>query len=125
MVNPYDFVVSPVVAKSKRTRKKSVTKTSKKRKSNERLRRTSIRQGKNATDTRTRSNTRGTDHVMDMHDKDNNPNNGFTQLIQTKMMEVKKRQGHRKNKKASASNDENHSSSVTRKRRRSGENHSS
>jgi hypothetical protein len=117
MVDPYDFVVSP---KSKRTRRKSIMKTSKKRKSNEKSRRVSIRQAKNQTHIRTRSNTRDTDHLMDIHDKENNSNNGFTQLIQTKMMEVKKRQGNRKNKKTNTNNENNQSPSVTRKRQRSG-----
>jgi hypothetical protein len=120
MVDPYDFVASPRVNKSKRTRRKSITKTSKKRKSNEKPSRTPIRQAVNQTHIRTRSNTRDKDHLMDMHNKENNPNNGFTQLIQTKMMEVKKRQGNRKNKKTNTINDDNHSPSVTRKRQRSG-----
>jgi len=121
MVDPYDFVASSSVTKSKRTRRKSIIKTSKKRKSNEKPRRVSIRQTNNKVHMRTRSNTRDTDHLIDIYDKENNSNNGFTQLIQTKMMEVKKRQGNRKNKKkASTTTDDNHSPLVMRKRQRSG-----
>jgi len=120
MVDPYDFVASSSVTKSKRTRRKSIIKTSKKRKSNEKPRRVSIRQTNNKVHRSTRSNTRDTDHLIDIHDKENNSNHGFTQLIQTKMMEVKKRQGNRKNKKENTIIDDNHSPSVTRKRQRSG-----
>jgi len=121
MVDPYDFVASPPPAiKSKQTRRKSIIKTSKKRKSNEKPRRVSIRQANNKLHIRTRSNTRDTDQLIDMHDKENNSNHGFTQLIQTKLMEVKKRQGNRKNKKANTNTDDNHSPLVMRKRQRSG-----
>jgi hypothetical protein len=120
MVDPYDFVPSPPAMKSKSKRRKSIVKTSKKRKSNEKSRCVSTRQANNRVHIRTRSNTRDKNHLMDMHDKENNSNNGFTQLIQTKMMEVKKRQGHRKNKKANTITDDNHSPPVTRKRQRSG-----
>ena len=120
MVDPYEFVTSPSGIKSKRTRRKSILKTSKKRKSNEKPRRVVIRQGNNNGHIRTRSSTRDTDHLIDMNDKENNSNNGFTQLIQTKMMEVKKRQGKRTNKKANAITDDNHSPLVMGKRQRSG-----
>ena len=119
MVDPYDFVTSSPAIKSKQTRKKPIIKTSKKRKSNEKSRRVSIRQPNNNTHMRTRSSTRDINHLDDMNDKENN-NNGFTQLIQTKMMEVKKRQGKRANRKASTSTDDHHSPSVMRKRQRSG-----
>jgi hypothetical protein len=112
MVDPYDFIGSPTV---KRTRRKSMRKTSKKRKSKEKSRRVSIRQA----NVRTRSNTRDKDHRIDIYEKENNPDNGFTQLIQTKMMEVKKRQGKHTNKKAKIIIDDNHSPLVSRKRQRS------
>lgn len=120
MVDPYDFVASPTALKSKQTRRKSIIKTTKKRKSNEKPRRESIRQINNKDHIRTRSNTRDKNPLDDMYDKENNSNHGFTQLIQTKMMEVKKRQGNRKNKKTDTLTDENHSPSVIRKRQRSG-----
>jgi hypothetical protein len=120
MVDPYDFVGSPTkVIKSKQTRRKSMRKTSKKRKSNEKSRRVSFRQTNKTVHVRTRSNTRDTDHRIDIYEKENNPDNGFTQLIQTKMMEVKKRQGKHTNKKAKIIIDDNHSPLVSRKRQRS------
>ena len=48
--------------------------------------------------------------VNDVNDKENHSNHGFTQLIQTKMMEVKKRQGNRKNKKVIGTVSNQHSS---------------
>lgn len=118
MVDPYDFVASPAALKSKRTRRKSIIKTTKKRKSNEKSRHISNRQGNSKT--RTRSNARDTNHLDDMNDKENNSNHGFTQLIQTKMMEVKKREGNRKNKRVNTITDDKHSPSAIRKRQRSG-----
>ncbi|CAF0737972.1 unnamed protein product [Rotaria sp. Silwood1] len=119
MVDPYDFVASPSTIKSKQTRRKSIIKTSKKRKSNEKPRRVSIRQTNSKFRIPTRSNIHDTDHLNDIHEKENNSNNGFTQLIQTKMMEVKKRQGKRTNKKVKIITDDNHSPSIMKKRQRS------
>lgn len=102
MVDPYDFIGSPTGNKSKRMRRKSIMKkkTTKKRKSNEKPRRDIDQQ------------------VNDIHDKENNSNHGFTQLIQTKMLEVKKRQGNRKNKKVAITvPNQQPSSSIRRKRR--------
>ncbi|CAF4470241.1 unnamed protein product [Rotaria magnacalcarata] len=118
MVDPYDFVASPSTIRSKQTRKKTIVKTSKKRKSNEKPRRVSIRQANSKSNKSTRSNLRDTDHLIDMHEKENNPNNGFTQLIQTKMMEVKKQQGKRTNKKVRIVTDDNRSPLTTKKRPR-------
>ncbi|CAF3341027.1 unnamed protein product [Rotaria socialis] len=118
MVDPYDFVASPSTIRSKQTRKKTIVKTSKKRKSNEKPRRVSIRQANSKSNKSTRSNLRDTDHLIDMHEKENNPNNGFTQLIQTKMMEVKKQQGKRTNKKVRIVTDDNRSPLTTKKRQR-------
>jgi hypothetical protein len=120
MVDPYEFVTSPSAIQSKQTRRKSIIKTSKKRKSNEKPRRVSIRQANDKLHMRTRSNARDTNHLIDMNEKENNSNNGFTQLIQTKMMEVKKRQGKRTNKRINALTDDNQSPSVITKRQRSG-----
>ncbi|CAF0839768.1 unnamed protein product [Adineta steineri] len=120
MVDPYDFIGSPTGKKSKQTRKKTIIKTSKKkRKSNEKSRRVSIRQTNNTVHIRTRSNTRDTNQLDDVNDKENNSNNGFTQLIQTKMMEVKKQQQHKRtNKQTNVIADENQSPSISRKRQR-------
>ena len=52
--------------------------------------------------------------------ENNNSNNGFTQLIQTKMMEVKKRQAKRTKKKTDTITDNNQSPLIVRKRQRSG-----
>ncbi|CAF2337061.1 unnamed protein product [Rotaria sp. Silwood2] len=119
MVDPYDFVASPPTIKSKQTRKKSIIKTSKKRKSNEKSRRVSIRQTNSKLHIPTRLNIHDTDHLIDMHEKENNPNQGFTQLIETKMMEVKKRQGKRTNKKVKIITDDNHSPLIMKKRQQS------
>ena len=120
MVDPYDFVASPSAPRSKQTRRKAMTKTTKKRKSNEKSRRGSSR-GAPASKThqRTRSNTRDVDQEKDTDGKENT-NHGFTQLIQTKMMEVKKRQGKKVQPPINAASDESHSPSVARKRLRSG-----
>ena len=71
------------------------------------------------THVRTRSNTRGVDHEIDAHGKENT-NHGFTQLIQTKLMEVKKRQGKQAQKPMNTRTDESRSPSVARKRSRTG-----
>ncbi|CAF0886515.1 unnamed protein product [Rotaria sordida] len=119
MVDPYDFVASPSNVKSKQTRKKSIMKTSKKRKSNEKPRRVSTRQTNSKLRIPTRLSIHDTDHLIDMHEKENHPNNGFTQLIETKMMETKKRQGKRTNKKVKIITDDNHSPLITKKRQQS------
>lgn len=106
-----NLIASPTLVKSKRTRRKSIMKTTKRRRANEKSRHVPKRQ-------EAHSSTRDMDHLVNMDDKENHPNNnGFTQLIQTKMMETKKRQGHQKNK---TTNDEQRSTSVTRKRPRPG-----
>jgi hypothetical protein len=120
MVDPYDFIPSPPAIKTKQTRQKPILKTSKKRKSNEKPRHVSIQQLSNAPQMRTRSSTRDVDHLIDMNEKENN--NGFTQLIQTKMMEVKKRQGKRTNRTTSTITDDNQSPLVMKTRHRSGRN---
>ncbi|UJR33556.1 hypothetical protein I4U23_020997 [Adineta vaga] len=122
MVDPYDFTGSPTVSKSKQTRSKSRMKVSKKRKSNEKPRRTSIRQANNDAQKRTRSNTRDADHLMNMVEKENHPNNGFTQLVQTKMMDVKKRPGKPIDKKTNVAIEREHSPSILRKRQRTDDN---
>lgn len=111
MVDPYDFVTSPSAIKSKQIRKKSLRKVPKKRKSNEKSRRASIRQ----TNSRFNKN-----QSIDMNEKENNSNNGFTQLIQTKMMEVEKKQGKRANKKVTIVTDDTRPQSRMEKRKRSG-----
>lgn len=113
-----NLIASPTVVKSKRTCRKSTMKTTKRKKANEKSRNVPKRQGTNPT----RPSTHGTDHLVDTYDKENHPinNNGFTQLIQTKMMDTKKRQGHRKNKEINHQNDHDSTSVVTRKRLRSG-----
>ena len=123
MVDPYEFVSSSSAMKSKQTRRKSIMKTSKRRKSNEKSRHVSIRQANNNKNhMHTRSNTHNKDNLMNISDKENNSdnNNGFTQLIQTKMMEMKKRQGNRKNKKTNQITEDNHIPLVMGKRQRSG-----
>ena len=112
-----NLIASPIVVKSKRTRRKSTMKTTKKRKANEKSRNVPKRQGMNPT----RPSTHDTDHSIDVHEKENHPNNnGFTQFIQTKMMEMKNRQGHRKNQKPNHQNDHDSTSTVTKKRSRTG-----
>ena len=90
-------------------------KTTKRRRANEKSRHVPKRQ-------EAHPSTRDMDHLVNMDDKENHQNNnGFTQLIQTKMMETKKRQGHQKNKKTNdQNNDDQRSTSVTRKRPRPG-----
>lgn len=121
MVDPYDFVASPSASRSKQTRRRPMAKTTKKRKSNEKPRRVPSRGAPmSKTHVRTRSNTRDVDHEIDAGGKENT-NHGFTQLIQTKLMEVKKRQGGKKvQKPMNTRTDGSHSPSVARKRPRTG-----
>ena len=120
MLDPYDFVASPSNIQSRQTCKKSIIKTSKKRRSNEKSRYVSIRQANSKQSKSTRSNMHEMDHLIDVNEKENNPNTGFTQLVETKMLETKKRQGKRTNKKVKLRRDENQSALINRKRQRSG-----
>lgn len=107
-----NLIASPTLVKSKRTRRKSIMKTTKRKRTNEKSRHVPKRQ-------ESHPSTRDMDHLLNKDDKENN--NGFTQLIQTKMMETRKRQGHQKNKKTKDQNEDNQrSTSATRKRPRPG-----
>ena len=117
MVNPYDFIASPAASKSKSMRKKTMAKNPTKRKSNEKRRRASIRETSRLVPRRPGTSVDQIDLPVDPGAKENN-HNGFTQLIQTKMLEVKKRQGKRTNRQTSPRSDGASTSSVLRKRQR-------
>ena len=117
MVDPYDFdEMTPPASRAKQTRKKTVRQPAKKRKSNEKP---PASDRTSASQMRTRSSTRRENATADPSEKEN-VNQGFTQLIETKMVEAKKRQGKRGKKKAENATEETQSPSVMRKRQRSG-----
>lgn len=121
MVDPYDFdEMTPPASRAKQTRKRTVRQPAKKRKSNEKPPSSpsaSVRTS--ASQMRTRSSTRRENATTDPSEKEN-VNQGFTQLIETKMVEAKKRQGKRGKKQTQNATEETQSPSVMRKRQRSG-----
>ena len=125
MVDPNDVLHSPSASRTKPTRKKTIRNhLPKQRKSNERSRLVSIRspvRGKSRR--RTRSGSRHKDVTMNNDEKENESvNQGFTQFIQTKMMERKKRQGKRLNQPTKKRRKPASSPSIKRKREQSGTN---
>lgn len=117
MVVPYDLKDSSTISKSKQTRHNSRTKVSKRKILNDKPQRVSIRQANNRVQKRTHDIDRSVDDIG----KENHPNNGFTQLVQTKMMDAKTRDGKHTNNKVNKSTDKKSSSPVSRKRQRTSE----
>ena len=116
MVVPCDLKGLSTIAKSKRIRRNSRTKVSKRKILNDKPQRASIRQANN----RVQKLTHDIDRSVDDVGIENHPNNGFTQFVQTKMMDAKTRHGKHPNNKLNRSADIEDSPPVSRKRQRTG-----